>query len=154
MHRPRSIYNTDVLFCRIFHYIDVLHDHNQHREQLILMQLQVSGAGVSGAVHQARADDPHQEGAQKNRPKPDQVLHPILTDHHVMRLQVLQPAPPTRYRSSHQPISHLPDHQEHLLLVLNPREAHILCRGAYCLLNTCGVGHTRCVLADDVRVSV
>ena len=98
-HRFRSVHHPDVLLRCVFHYPDVFYDHNQYPRQRVLMQLQVSGAGVGGTVHQARENDPHQEGASKDRSQSDKVLHAILTDHHVMRLQVLQPASPTRHVS-------------------------------------------------------
>ena len=118
------------------------------------MQFQGGGIGVSGTVYKTGADDPDQEGSSQYCPQPNKVLHSILADHHVVRVQVLQPATPARNRGPDQLISHLLDFEKHLLLIPHPRKTDFLCVGGCRIIESCGLGYFGRVCADDLCVSI
>ena len=114
------------MLLRLFHHPHVLHNLHHLTIRPLPLQLQVSISSRSCHLHQTRPHGPHQERPPQNCPQSNQVLHSLPTHHHVMRLQVLQSAPSARYRNLYQPVPDLPDHQEHLLLLLDSRETDVV----------------------------
>jgi hypothetical protein len=139
--------------CCFYHH-DVLQHYYKQSAKLISVQLQGGGVGISGTVYKTDPDDPDQESTTQHRPQPNQVLHSILADHHVVRVQVLQPAASTRNRGPNQLIFNLLDFEKHLLLIPHSLETDFICVGGCRIVESCGMGDVGCVCADDFCVSV